>query len=310
MPIRRNEEATLAPKLALRCGISLAGAVLIASVFGVPSASITSPGKAAGAVGSVVPPVAGISAPSLPSAAPTQTPIPTEPQAPVEVPTVPQAPVETSAAPQASPVEVPGTTQKSLHLAPVPSGDLTKPASPGVDLPSVNEIANGTKESAGPASAASTAGAQQTAASARNGVGKGSGSHRAAHPGVEPGSVESAKVAPLPRLLAYVWPAIALGPAWNLLATLQARWEAVTSLAISDVPRLLSGLTGATGAGGVAGISEHSATPNPSPADSPGTDVWVPDGSAISHFVFIVLCAALIALLVFTVRRELRSMDR
>jgi hypothetical protein len=307
MTVRRTKEATLIPKLSSRCGISLAGAVLLASVFGVHSAPATPLEKAAGAVESVVPPVTPAAPPSLPSAAPTQTTVPTAPQAPVKVPTVSQAPVETSPAPRAPSVKVPGATQNSPHLVPTPSRGAPKPSDPGVDLPSVSEIASGTRESAGTATSASAAGAQQTAASARNGV-KGPGSHGATHPGIEAGSVESAKVASLRRLLAYVWPAVALGPAWQLLATLQARWGAAASLAISDAPRLLSGLTRITGAGGVAGISEHSATSNPLPADP--TDTWVPDGSEISLFVFIVSCAALLALLVFTIRRELRPTYR
>jgi len=284
MRIPRNKETTVAPKLAFRCGVS--AAVWIASVLSVPIIPLGNP---ASALGSLVPPVTETPALSLPSAAPAQTSVPTVPQAPVMVPTVPQAPVETSLAPQAS------------------GARSTETASSGVDLPSVNQMANGTGESAGAASAASAAGAQQTAASARNRVGQGSGARDATRLGTEAGSVESAKVAPLRRFLAYIWPAIALGPTSQLVATLRARWEAASS-AVSDVPRGLSGLTAATGAGGVAGISAHSATP--SSAEPTATGTWVPDGSAISQLVFIVLGAALIALLVFTIRRELRSMAR
>jgi hypothetical protein len=304
MTARWIKESRLAAKLSFRCRVSLAGAVLIAVaiLFAIPV------GTAAGAVGSVVPTVTETSAPSLPSATSPQIPVPAAPQVPVKVPTVPQVPAEASPAPQAPSVKVPKTTQSSPHLAPAPPGGSTKPSGPGVDLPSVNEIASHTKGSAGTATGAPAVGVQQTAAAARNGVDSGSGSHSTRGPGIEAGSVESAKVAPLQRLLAYVWPAIALGPAWNLLMTLQPPWEAVTSLEISDVPRLLAELAKAIGAGGVAGISEHSATSNLSPADSTG--IWVPDGGEISLFLFIVLCAALVALVVFTVRRELRSMHR
>lgn len=300
MAVRRIKEAT--PKLSLRYGTSLA-AVLIASIFGVPFASATPTSEAAGAVGSVVPPVPETSAPSLPSAAPPQAPIPAAPQAPVEVPTVPQAPVKTSPAPRTPAPRTPSVeaserTPNPPRLAPAPSRGSTGPSGPGVDRPS-----------AGTATSDSTGSAQQTIASARNRAGKGGDSHGATRPGAEAGSVESAKVASLRRLFAYVWPALALGPAWRLLATLQTGWEAATPLAMSDVPRLLSGLTaGVTGAGGVAGISERSVTPNPSPSDSTGA--WAPDGSEISLFVFIISCAALIALLAFTVSRELRSMRR
>lgn len=303
MAVRRIKEA--APKLSLRNGISMA-AVLIASVFGVPLASATPPTEAAGAVGSVLPPVPETSAPSLPSAAPPQAPVPAAPQAPVEVPAVPQAPVKTSPAPQTPAPRIPSveaseTTPNPRRPALVPSRGSTGPSGPGVDRPS-----------AGTATSDSTGGAQQTIASARNRAGKGRDSHGATRPGVEAGSVESAKVASLRRLFAYVWPALALGPGWRLLATLQTGWKAATPLAMFDVPPLLSGLTaGVTGAGGVAGISEHSVTPSPSPSDSTGA--WVPDGSEIPLFVFIISCiscAVLIALLAFTVSRELRSMHR
>jgi hypothetical protein len=279
MVLRRTKEVALA----------LAGTVLIASVFGASSAPATSLGEAADTVESAVPPVAGTPSPPLPSAAPPQTPVPTAPQAPpVELPTV----------------EGSGTTPNSSHLVPAPSSGATKDSSTGVDLPSVHEVTSGTGEPAGATTSTSTEGVQQTPASARNGVGNGSGSHGAT---TRPG-IESAKAAPLRRLLAYVWPAIALGPVGKLLARLQARWEAATSLSVADVARLLSGLTGVAGSGGAAGFSEHSAIPNPSPPDSTG--IWVPDNGEISLLVLIVLCAALMALLVFTVGRELRSMYR
>lgn len=303
MAARRIKEAT--PRLSLRNGIAMA-AVLIASVLGAPLASATPPLEAAGPVGSVVPPVPETSTPSLPSPAPPQAPVPAAPQAPVEVPTVPQAPVKTSPAPRtpasyAPSVEASEKTPNPPRLAPAPSRGSTGSSGPGVDRPSART-----------ATSDSTGGAQQTIVSARNHAGKGGDSHGATRPGPEAGSVASAEVASLGRLFAYVWPALALGPAWKLLATLQTGWKAATPLAMPDVPQLLSGLTaGVTGAGGVAGISEHSVTPNPSPSDS--TDAWVPGGSEISLFVFIISCiscAALIALLAFTVSRELRSMHR
>lgn len=308
MVLRRTKVAAFASKSSLRCGLSLAGAVLIASAFAV-SASATPLGQAVGGVGALVPPVAGTSASSLPSVMPPQTPVPTPtPQAPVGIPTAPQAPVEISPAPQAPPVKLPTVKEpgtNSSHLVPAPSSGSGSVSSPGVDLPSADEITSGTKESAGTATSTSAAGVRQTAASARDGVGEGSRSHDATRPGTGAGSVESARAAPLPRLLAYVWPAIALGPARTLFAELQARWEAATSLQAVDLIRLLSGITGVTDSGGVAGLSD-SASSNPSPADSTGT--WATDGGAISLLVLIISCAALMALLVFAVRRELRSM--
>jgi hypothetical protein len=180
-------------------------------------------------------------------------------------------------------------------------------------LPSANETANGTKKQAGVPTSTSTGESGQAAAPARNGPVRDSVNHGAAHPGEGAGSadsakVESAKAAPLGRLLARVWPAIALGPAGKLLTTLGARLEAATSLPASGLPRLLSGLAGAAGAGGVAGRSAHSATPNSSPGDSTG--IPVPGSREISFLVLVILCTALMALLVFAVRRELRAMYR
>lgn len=294
MTFRRTEEAGFASKLSLRCGISLAGAVLITTTFGVPSASAALLEEATSAVKSVVPPATGTPAPSLPSAAPTtsQTSVPTAPQVPT--------------------VKVPVTTPTSSHLAPAPSGGSTRVSSPGVDLPSVDKITSDAKELAGTATSTSTEGARQATASARAGAGKGStgpGDPGATRPGIGARSVESAKAAPLRRLLAYVWPAIALGSAGKLLATLQAGWEAVTSLSVPDAARFLSGLTGITGVSGVGGLSRRSAISNPSPADS--TDIPLPgDGGAISLLIFIISSAALMGLLAFSVRRELGSMYR
>jgi hypothetical protein len=302
MAFRRTNEAGFASKLSLRCGIALAGAVLIATVFGVASASATLLEDAAGAAKAVVPPATGTSAPSLPSAAPStpQAPVPTAPQVPVKVPIAPQPP----------PVSV--TTPTSSHLAPAPSGGSTGVSNPGVDLPSVDKITSGAKELAGAATSTSTEGARQATASARSGTGKGStgpGGPGATRPGTGARSVESAKVAPLRRLLAYVWPAIALGPAGKLLATLQARWEAATSLLALNAIRFLSGLMGITGAGGTAGLSKHSPITNLSPpADS--TDLSLPGGGGISLVIFIISSAALMGWLIFSVRRELGSMYR
>jgi hypothetical protein len=307
MTFRRAKEVGFASKLSLRCGISLAGAVLIATVFGVPSASATLLGEAAGAARSVVPPAAGTSAPLLPSAAPPQTPVPTAPQVPIKVPTAPQAP----------PVKVPAvkgpeTTPAPSHLVPAPSDGSANASSPGVDLSSVDRIASGAKKTAGTATSTSMEGVQQAGASARSGAGKGGstspGGPGETRPGIGARSVESAKVAPLRRLLAYVWPAIALGPAGKLLAALQARWEAATSLSVPNATRLLSGLTGITGVGGAAGLSKRSAISSPSPADS--TDISLPGGGGMSLVIFIVSSAALMGWLIFSVRRELGSMYR
>jgi hypothetical protein len=279
--VRWAQETAFAAKPSLRWAISLAGAVLIASILGVPSASAAPLEKAADAVGPVVPPLTAISPPSLPSRTPPQLPA-----------SAAEAPVKAPAAPRVPPVTAPTGEVRATTPNSSASG-------PGVDPSSIDEIASGAFGSAG----TSTEEAQQ-AASARSGGGRGSGRHGVPPSGIEAGSIESATLAPPRLLLAYVWPAIALGSAGELLGALQARWEAATSLPVSDVPRLLPGLTGAAH---VAGLSARS-TPNPSSADS--RDIRIPSGGAISLLVLIVAGAALMALLVFTLRREFRSMHR
>jgi len=266
----------------LRCG-AFVGAVLI-TAFGAPVASAT-PGL----------PVIDGPTPSLPSSVPPQPSVTTVPQEQVQVPTVPHVPAVK--APVAS---APGTAPNPTPPGSVPSDDSTKPSSPGVHLPAASEIASGTKRSAG----ISTPEAHQPTILDRSG-GEGADRHRASPSGSRAGSLESAKAAP--RLLAYVWPAIAL-PAGELLRALQTQWEAATSLPVPGVPDLLSKLAGVGGADRAAATPERPAALNPSPADS--RDTRLPSGGAISFLVFIGSCLALVALLIFTLTREFRAMRR
>lgn len=288
MSICRSRQTARASRPPLRCGISFIATVLI-------SLAIVAPSAAAIPVGPVeieTPAPSGETPPSVPSV----------PQVQAEAPSVPPVQVEVPAAPQGAAVKAPSadvrvTTPNSSHSASAPSGGPTKASSTGADLPEVDEVVGGTKGSAGP----STETAHQAAPSAHNLRGS-----RGVPPGVRAGSLESAKVAP--ALLAYVWPAFSLGPAGELLRTLQARLEAAISLPAVDVPRLLLGLAGVSGAGPAAEPSKSSTSSNPSPRDSRG--IWFPSGGEISLFVFLVACAALMALLIFTLRRELRAMHR
>ena len=348
--VRCPREAALATRRSLRWAISVA--VLIASSGISPAIPL---GQAAGAVGPVVPPAGGAASPTIPSGPPpVQTPappqipgppqaplppqapakpppappqapahVPAPPRAPAKPPPVPQAPAKIPPAPQAPPAKVPSakgpeTAQNPPDLGGSPSSGSTRNSSPSVDLPSVHEITpGGTKKPTGVATSNSTQ-AQQTAVAAPNGLGESSGNHSTTRLGIRAGSSESesAGFMPLRHLMAYVWPAIALGPVGELLARLQARWEAGVSFpaVVAGVARLLSGATGAIGASeavkrsGLTGRSELSASPNPSHAGSRG--FWVPGGGEISLLVLIVSCAALMALLVITVGRELRAIYR
>jgi hypothetical protein len=352
--------AAPAPLSSLRRVLSVVGAVLIASGFGVPTASAGLAGKAADTVGSVVapvtetplpprpsvppppvkapvtppvstpapPPVKVPTAPRPPAKAPSAPPVkvPTAPRPPakapsappVKVPTAPRpagtsptprAPAQTSPAPKAPSVGGPGAKPR-VPGVPAPSSGSTQSAGSGVQPPSantVNETASVPKGSV--VRDPSTAPTPGTAP-APGAVGGDPGGYGAATPGGEAASLQSATVAPLPRLLAYVWPAIALGPVGELLASLQARFEAASLLPVSvfDVSRVLGGLSAAleeAGVGGAAALSNQSAVSDPPPADPKG--IWVPDGAEISLLVLIASCAALMGLLAYAIRRELHS---
>jgi hypothetical protein len=151
------------------------------------------------------------------------------------------------------------------------------------------------------------------AAAAPNGQPGGGNARR----GSETVDVLPAEPAPSPRLFAYVWPAIALGPVEALLVTL--RGEGPDELAISS----LSGIAGsvgeraellaaeatraaaAAGAGGVAGISANSGI-----STAPEARYEEVSRDLRAFLVAVALGVAAMALLAFTVRRELGSMQR
>jgi hypothetical protein len=181
-----------------------------------------------------------------------------------------------------------------------PSDALTKNGSgASVDLPAATEMGSGTKRSEG----TSMGKGHRTTVPARGGE-EGPVRRGVSSPGGEAGSLEPAEVAP--ALLAYVWPAIALDPA-ELFRALQGRWEAVTSLLVGGVPDLISGLAEVGGQDHAGGSSESPASANPTPGDS--RSFSPASGGEIPILLFIAFCAGL-ALLIFTLKREFRSMHR
>ena len=274
----RTRKAGVIAKPSFGCWSAAVWAVSIASLLGVSSASAAPLEGVAGAARSVVTQtVAVIPAPTLPSSPLPVTPAPIAAPVTSSATAIPQVPVMVPAAPQA-PVKVPtvtvpvGTTTASSRLAPSTSTGVT----------------------------------EQAAASVRNSVDPGSGSQSSSgaktmNPGVAR-SIESAKVAPSRRWLAYIGPAIDLGPFRKLLNALLVRGEGKASPLIFDATRSLLNLTGITGVPSAPTLSGHSVSPVASPADSIG--VSVPGGGEIS-LVFIVSSAALMALFAFTVKREL-----
>ncbi len=111
-------------------------------------------------------------------------------------------------------------------------------------------------------------------------------------------SVKPSQPARPRSLLAYVWPAIALGPFGTLLSALEPRLRAVTSLSPGGALRLPSGLFDGRG-----NPPEHSVASAPPQADSPPRSL--PGTAAISLLVLLITSAAMVALLVFVVRFEL-----
>jgi hypothetical protein len=268
-------------------------AVLIASMFGVPSTStaqlgdaVRNAGSAAEEVGSVVPQVPQTPDLPPPSAPPPQASVPAPPSGSDVIRSVPQA------RPGAPPLEAPGPASPRSAMA--QAGDSTGSGS-GV-VPRVTGVTGGAEATARTDPNASMQG-EESRGNGPAGVGSGSG------------SVGQTKVAAVPRWIAYVWPAFAARGAANLLASLLSGEEAATST-IAGVPGLLLGFED-SGAARVAGLSKQSGisnSPSPGSPNSPG--LHISDGDALALFVFIVSSAALMALLAFTLRREVRAIYR
>jgi hypothetical protein len=217
---------------------------------------------------------------SLPSSAteavPTP-PTPPPPPPPVHV-SVPPPPTLESSPP---PVEPTGVASASSGLA----GGLAGGAS---------EVADGAKGAGSVGSDVVQASPGQLAAASPGEPG--ATSHTAEHRAVKPRQPARPRT-----LLAYVWPAIALGPFGRLLSTLEPRLRAAAALLLHGAPRLPSGLS--AGALGRGGAPERSASSAPPQADSPF--VSLPGAAAISLLVLLLASAAMVALLVFAVRFEM-----
>jgi len=304
------------------CRIGLvAGAILIGSVSSVPSASATLVGEAADVVGSTVKSVdaAPNAAPSLPSPTPPATPRPpVAPPAPVapQAPATPQAPAapQAPAGPQAP--AAPRTPVKSqTEATPTPS---PSPPSSGVKVPSVDGIAGAARNSIGSVTSTgreTTQRAAAPAASARN-----AGSRVSTPPNgpdavaskatpsaigtasSAPPSITAAEVAALQRWFARVWPAIPLGGggagrgwAAGVIGDLFRPAAAATARLLSLVPLVAraAGDSPFVGHPGTANAPQL-ALPNAAPADG-------------KKIIYLVVLAALLALLGFTIWREFRS---
>jgi hypothetical protein len=295
----------------LRCAISVASVLAVASAFGVPSTSAAPPGEVAGAAGAMVKSAgaAGVaikSVTSIPAPPPPKAPLPATASDPVARPSAPQVPL--------NPVELPtDAAPASSHAATGPPGNATKISGAGADLPLVDGIASGTKGSAGAVAEASKKPIQQISAPA--GRGYDADSDRQSTPGGDPAisgdrerSIGAAKAAPPAWFFAYVWPAIALsqneGPLTTFLLGLRGGSfsvsEAAARFPIPEVARGSLGVKGIARSGGDSPSSAHSGSPNALLATP--FDGALPTGAQILLYVAM---AALLAGLALAIPKEL-----
>lgn len=275
--------------------ISLAGLISIVSLVGTSSASasLNVVRETATTVTSSLPdPVGSVVAPE-----PAPPPSPRPPSAPpiqIELPPAPQVnlPLPKVSAPKVS-ADPPAVTQPPPTSS-RPGGEVTNNAA--------TELADTVMKS-GQADVTKEAGAVVT----RQAGTKPPGSPAVAGPGDSVSSVEPHRPAPSRHWLTHVWPAIALGPFGELLTDLPAGPEgaALPLLSGNEVSRLLLGLTASTTTGGTDTASGISSA---SPAETGG--IPLPGGGAIPFFVVIVFAAAVMALLMGAVRRELGALYR
>lgn|GEM_PF-6609834 len=268
--------------------VLVAGAILIGSVSSVPSASATLLGEAADTVGSSVESVDAIpnAAPSLPSPMPPATPpAPAAPPAPVKLQT---------------------------EAAPTPS---SSPSGSGVNVPSVDGIASAARNSVGSVTSTGKETTQQAAASARNdgsrvstrpngpdaGAGKATprvlGTASSAPP-----SITAADVAALQRWFARIWPAIPLGGGAGRGWAVRVMEDLFRPAAAASA-RLLFLAPSVARAAGDSPFVGHPGTANAPQLALPNAPVSA-DGKRI---IYLIVLAALLALLAFTIWREFRS---
>jgi hypothetical protein len=274
--------------------VLVAGAILIGSVSSVPAASATLVGEVGDTVGSTVEAVdaAPNAAPPLPSAMPPATP-----PAPIAAPAAPQAPVKSQ-------------TEAAPTRSPSPS-----PSRSGVNVPSVDGIAGVARNSVGSVTSTGKKTTQQVVASARNdgsrvstppnGPGPGAGASRVTPRAIgtqssAPPSITAAEVAASQRWLARIWPAIPLGGGAG-----QA-WAAVGDLfrpAAAAAARLLFLAPLVARAASDSPFVGHPGTANAPQLALPNAPASA-DGARI---IYLIVLAALLALLAFTIWREFRS---
>jgi hypothetical protein len=324
MTFRRTIKLAIATR-PLSCLFFAVVVVVGAGAFGVASASASLTGDVVKTVGTVVPAVA-------PPAPPPSTPPPPAPPAPTVIPAAPK--VSTPSPPPSPVTTVKSTATKVVgQVANVVSGGGSTEPSKQVAEALTNAsgaVANAPSAVTNTPSAAATSKevtkqvapsvtSSESAGPARDHVGSvptaelgeaggdpalpDAASRKHVVPGAgAPPSIRSARVAPFPRWLARIWPAIALGRD----GAARVRGQDALSLSVSDVARLLlAGALGVSASGGDLTAAAPATTPDAPSSVGPRASL-VPGGREITFFV-IFSFAALLAFLISAVWVEVRS---
>jgi hypothetical protein len=315
-----------------RLRLSLVGALAIASILlaaSAPAKPPQEPGERSGKTEAAVPTPSPPPAPSLPqlpehvpehaggraaapSPPPASAPKPSLPRPPR--PTAPEAPAAAPDAPAAAP-------QRSDLPGPgAPAGTGTARPSPSLNAPGrtkdqveATESGAGATEGRPQASATLPPASRPPGSSVQAQAPRPRNRSDAASSGVGVASLDVVSAVPLRRLLAYVWPAVALTPVQGMLDALGAQLDAAgvsRSAWPDDLLRLFSqpaadGAFEADRRAGDAGV-----TPPDRSRPGDGALIPLPTGAQISLLALVASCLALTVLLAFTVKRELVTMRR
>jgi hypothetical protein len=267
---KRRSFSSFLPRGALYFAVAL-----LASSLNVASVAAISTGEVADTVGSVV--------------APPTAPPPLQGVPPPQVPADPPASASGATTPSPNGSTVTGTAD-SL-------GAATDPPLPARVVGGANELAE--------TAARTLTGAAQREPSELGSNGTPDGQAWDDNAGTGKGSFRSAKTAPPRRLVAYVWPAIALWPNSRHLTDFLAGLTGVDSLAIERAARLLSSPAGS--------VRSRSGSPLPSHPSTPNSPNGIPVGAAVSigaKILFYLAMAVLLAMLALAIRRELDPAPR
>lgn len=304
---RRHQRSSIASRYSLRGSIAI-GVALLVSIFGASPASASPLREVADAAGSLVTTVTGAPGPSLPNGQP-----PAIPPAPIADPATP--PAAAKVPPAKVPISPP-VPSPSHQPTPSPAGAESEAAGAAAGVPSADRGASDEKQLSSSITSTSTQAPRQGGASDRNGLGasldreRGHDPDKTAASGTRERSVGAAEAAPLRRWLAYVWPAVSLGPAARALAVLLPDLVGASAPPMPDPARLFTQVLGVAASSGGSALSEPASTPHSS-QPAPYSDLMPSSGGMSFLATILTVIAALIAVVALarlTVGEEFFSM--